>query len=41
MADQPLLPEEVQGERFYRPTDRGWEAELARRLEEIRKRLRA
>ena len=30
VADQPLLPEEVQGERFYEPTDRGFEAELAR-----------
>ncbi len=39
VADQPLLPDEVQGERFYQPTDRGWEAELSRRLEEIRKRL--
>ena len=35
VAGQPLLPEEVQGERFFEPTDRGWEAELARRLEEM------
>jgi putative ATPase len=41
VADQPLLPEDVQGARFYRPTDRGWEAEVARRLEEIRSRLSA
>jgi putative ATPase len=39
VAAQPLLPDEVQGERFYEPTDRGWEAELSRRLEEIRRRL--
>jgi putative ATPase len=37
LADQPLLPPDVQGERFYRPTDRGWEAEVARRLEELRR----
>jgi putative ATPase len=39
VADQPLLPGEVEGERFYEPTDRGFEAELARRLEEIRRRM--
>ena len=39
VADQPLLPE-VEDERFYEPTDRGFEAELARRLEELRRRLR-
>ncbi len=39
LADQELLPEEVRGERFYEPTDRGFEQELARRLEEIRRRL--
>jgi putative ATPase len=39
VADQRLLPDEVRGERFYEPTDRGFEAELGRRLEEIRKRL--
>jgi putative ATPase len=39
IADQPLLPEEVRGERFYSPTDRGFEAELARRLAELRKRF--
>jgi putative ATPase len=36
VADQPLLPEDVQGERFYEPTDRGMEAELRRRLDELR-----
>ncbi len=39
VAGQPLLPEEVQGESFFEPTDRGFEAELGRRLEEIRRRL--
>jgi len=40
VADQPLAPEGLEGERFYEPTDRGFEAELRRRLEEIRRRLR-
>ena len=31
VADQPLLPPEVEGERFYEPTDRGYEGEAARR----------
>jgi putative ATPase len=39
VADQPLLPPEAQDERFYEPTGRGFEAELRRRLEEIRRRL--
>jgi putative ATPase len=30
------LPDALQGERFYRPTDRGFEAELGRRLERFR-----
>ena len=38
VSDQPLLPEDVQGERLYEPTDRGYEAELAERLEALRKR---
>jgi putative ATPase len=36
VADQPLLPPEVDGERFYEPTDRGFEAELRDRLERLR-----
>jgi putative ATPase len=36
VADQPLLPEEVEGERFYAPTDRGFEAELRERLRRLR-----
>ncbi len=39
VADQPLAPEEVQGEAFYSPTDRGFESDLSRRLEALRKRL--
>jgi putative ATPase len=39
VADQPVMPEGLAGERFYEPTDRGFEAELRRRLEEIRRRL--
>jgi putative ATPase len=37
VSGQPLLPEEVQGERFYEPTDRGLEAELGERLERLRR----
>jgi putative ATPase len=39
VTDQPLLPKEVRGQRFYDPTDRGFEAELGRRLAELRRRL--
>ncbi|MFN8215776.1 MAG: replication-associated recombination protein A [Solirubrobacterales bacterium] len=39
VADQQLLPDELAGRRFYEPTDRGHEAELGRRLEELRRRL--
>jgi len=39
ISDQPLLPEALQGRQFYAPTDRGFEAELSRRLELLRKRL--
>jgi putative ATPase len=39
VADQPLAPEGVEAERFYEPTERGFEAELRRRLEQIRRRL--
>ncbi len=38
ISDQPLLPDEVQGERFYEPTERGFEAELSERLARARKR---
>ncbi len=39
LADQPVIPEGLEGERFYEPTDRGAEAELGRRLAELRRRL--
>jgi putative ATPase len=39
VADQPLLPEGLRDRRFYAPTDRGFEAELGRRLAELRKRF--
>ena len=38
VAGQPLAPPEVEGERFYEPTERGSEAELGRRLESYRRR---
>jgi len=39
VSGQPLMPPGLEGQRFYRPTDRGFEAELGRRLEALRKRL--
>jgi putative ATPase len=39
VADQPVIPEGLEAERFYQPTDRGAEAELGRRLAEIRRRF--
>ncbi len=39
VAGQRVIPEGLEGERFYEPTDRGAEAELGRRLAEIRKSL--
>jgi putative ATPase len=39
VSDQPLLPEGLRGRRFYEPTDRGFEQELARRLEALRTRF--
>jgi len=38
LADQELIPPELRGERFYEPTDRGFEAELRERIEELRHR---
>jgi putative ATPase len=40
VAGQQVIPEGMEGERFYEPTDRGFESELARRLEELRRVLR-
>jgi putative ATPase len=39
VSDQPLLPEGLRDRRFYKPTDRGYEAELSRRHDELRKKL--
>src|SRR3954453_17864410 len=39
VTDQPLAPESVRAERFYEPTDRGFEAELRERLERLRERF--
>jgi putative ATPase len=39
VTDQPLSPEAVRGERFYEPTDRGFEADLRERVERLRKRF--
>ncbi len=39
VADQPLMPPDLAGRRFYDPTDRGFEGELGRRLQALRKRL--
>ena len=39
VSEQPLLPEELRGRRFYEPTDRGFEEELNRRVTELRKKL--
>jgi putative ATPase len=38
VADQRTLPEALGDERFYEPTDRGFEAELTERLERLRRR---
>lgn len=37
-ADQDYLPEQLKGRIYYRPTDRGLEAEIGRRLAEWRRR---
>jgi putative ATPase len=37
VSDQSLLPPEVRDERFYEPTDRGLEARLRERIEELRR----
>ncbi|MCW2989050.1 MAG: hypothetical protein JWM24_1988 [Solirubrobacterales bacterium] len=39
VSDQELLPEGLADRRFYAPTDRGFEAELGRRLAELRRRF--
>ena len=40
VSDQRLLPESLADARFYTPTERGFEAELARRLAALRERFR-
>jgi putative ATPase len=37
VADQPLLPSELRDERFYEPTDRGFESELRERIDRTRR----
>ena len=39
VSDQPLMPEELRGRRFYEPTDRGFEKALGERLAALRKKL--
>jgi putative ATPase len=39
VAGQPLMPPGLEDRRFYEPVDRGFEAELGRRLAELRRRL--
>jgi putative ATPase len=39
VADQPLLPPELAGVRFYEPIDRGFEARLRERIEKLRRRF--
>jgi len=41
VAEQPLMPAELEGRRFYEPTERGFEEELGRRLEQIRRHIDA
>jgi len=39
VSDQPLMPPGLEEQRFYQPTERGFEVELGRRLEALRGRL--
>ncbi|HEV7483984.1 MAG TPA: replication-associated recombination protein A [Solirubrobacterales bacterium] len=39
VSDQRLLPDSLAGRRFYAPTERGFEAELGKRLAELRTRF--
>jgi len=41
VSNQPLLPEALGRRRFYEPTERGFEAELGKRLADLRQRLGA
>ncbi len=39
IADQQHLPDEIEGRRFYEPTDSGYEAEVRRRMAEWERRI--
>jgi putative ATPase len=39
VSDQPLMPPELRGRRFYEPTDRGFEQALGERLAALREKL--
>ncbi len=39
VSEQQLMPEGLEDRRFYEPTDRGFEEELRRRLEQLRRRF--
>jgi putative ATPase len=39
-AEETFLPESLKGRRYYEPTDLGAEAELKRRVEELRRKVR-
>ncbi len=39
VSDQPLMPPGLEALRFYKPSDRGFEAELSSRLEALRKKF--
>jgi putative ATPase len=40
IVEQDYLPDNLKGRRYYEPTDRGVEAEIGKRLEEWRKRMK-
>jgi putative ATPase len=40
IVEQEYLPDNLKGRRYYEPTDRGMEAEIKKRLEEWRKRMK-
>ena len=40
IVEQEYMPDNLKGRRYYEPTDRGMEAEIGKRLEEWRKRMK-
>jgi putative ATPase len=40
VSAQPLLPEALEGRRYYEPAERGFEATLRKRVAELRQKLR-